>query len=182
MSEESIIKSVRSRLFIMMVLEFFIWGAWLPLVWPYMGGLGFSGKEQALIGSCFAIASIIAIFFSNELADRKFSSERFMAFSHLVGGLSILGLFFVPTISVSNSLAFANLRNPKNEFGIIRMGGTIGWILASWPLYFLLKGQEGEALQNARAYIYRCSGSFICSCCLQFDLAAYASKTCVQGG
>jgi len=186
MSEESIIKSVRSRLFIMMVLEFFIWGAWLPLVWPYMGGLGFSGKEQALIGSCFAIASIIAIFFSNELADRKFSSERFMAFSHLVGGLSILGLFFVkdfwpffglmlvhslfyvPTISVSNSLAFANLRNPKNEFGIIRMGGTIGWILASWPLYFLLKGQEGEALQNARAYI------FIVAAVASFVLAVYS--------
>jgi len=186
MSEENIVKPVRGRLFVMMALEFFIWGAWLPLIWGYMSGLGFTGEQQALIGSCFAIASILAIFFSNELADRKFSSERFMAFSHLVGGASILGMFFVtdfwpffvlmlihslvyvPTISVSNSLAFANLSNPKNEFGIIRMGGTIGWILASWPLYFVLQGKEGAELQDALRYI------FVVSAVASFVLAAFS--------
>lgn len=178
-------KPVRGRLFVMMALEFFIWGAWLPLIWGYMSGLGFTGGEQALIGSCFAIASVCAIFFSNEFADRTFSSERFMAFSHLVGGASILGMFFVtdfwpffalmlvhslvyvPTISVSNSLAFANLSNPKNEFGIIRMGGTIGWILASWPLYFVLQGKEGADLQGALRYI------FVVSAVASFALAAF---------
>lgn len=185
MSEENIVKPVRGRLFVMMALEFFIWGAWLPLIWGYMSGLGFTGGEQALIGSCFAIASVCAIFFSNEFADRTFSSERFMAFSHFVGGASILGMFFVtdfwpffalmlvhslvyvPTISVSNSLAFANLSNAKNEFGIIRMGGTIGWILASWPLYFVLQGKEGADLQGALRYI------FVVSSVASFVLAAF---------
>ncbi len=181
MSEETLIKPVRTKLFIMMVLEFFVWGAWLPLIWGYMNGLGFDGTQQALIGSCFAIASVCAIFFSNEFADRTFSSEKFMAFSHFVGGAAMLGLFFVqdfwlfftlmlvhslfyvPTISVSNSLAFANLRNPQNEFGIIRMGGTIGWILASWPLYFVLQGKGGADLQDALRYIFVASavGSFV---------------------
>jgi nucleoside transporter len=168
--------SVRNKLFVMMVLEFFIWGAWLPLVWPYMGALGFTGSQIALVGSAFAIASVVAIFFSNQFADRTFAAQKFMAFSHLIGGLSMLGLYFtksfpaffalmlihslfyVPTISVANSIAFANLKDSQKEFGIVRMGGTIGWILASWPLYFVLKGTEGAALQQARAYIFIVAG------------------------
>jgi len=160
----------------MMVLELFIWGAWLPLVWDYMGGIGFTANQIALVGSAFAIASLVGIFFSNQFADRNFASEKFMAFSHLVGGLAMLGLFwvksfapfftlmlihslfYVPTMSVANSLAFANLRDPQKEFGLVRMGGTIGWILASWPLYFILKGTSGDSLQTARSYIFIVAG------------------------
>ena len=116
------------------------------------------------MGSAFAIAAIVAIFFGNQFADRNFAAEKFMAFSHLVGGLAMLGLFwtrsfplffalmllhslfYVPTISVANSIAFANLKDAQKEFGLVRMGGTIGWILASWPLYFVLKGQAGGRL------------------------------------
>ena len=57
-------KSVRGRLFVMMVLQFFVWGAWLPPLFHLMGapeGLNFTGTQQALIGSCFAIASVIGI-------------------------------------------------------------------------------------------------------------------------
>ncbi len=169
--------SPRSKLFIMMVLELFIWGAWLPLIWPYMTEIGFTGSQQAWIGSAFAISSVLAIFFSNQFADRNFASERFLAFSHLIGGLAMLGLFFttsfpvfftlmlvhsifyVPTLSVANSLAFANLKNPQKEFGPVRMGGTIGWILASWPLYFLLRGAEGDALRQAHSYIFIVAGA-----------------------
>ena len=168
--------SIRTRLFIMMVLEFFVWGAWLPLVWPYLAELGFSASQIALVGSGFAIASLIAIFFSNHFADRNFAAERFMAVSHAIGGLAMLGLFFaksfpaffalmlvhslfyVPTISVANSIAFANLEDPQKQFGPVRMGGTIGWILASWPLYFALRGSTGEELQTARSYIFLVSG------------------------
>src|SRR6478752_6963237 len=149
------------KLFIMMVLEFFIWGAWLPLIWGYMGkdGLNFSDSQIALVGSAFAIASVVGIFFSNQFADRNFSAEKFMAFSHLVGGAALIGaaysktfapfftffllygLFYVPTISVTNSLAFANL-DGATQFGLVRMGGTIGWIVVSWPLIFLLSAQS----------------------------------------
>ena len=153
-----------------------MWGAWLPLVFPYMGKLGFDAAQQAWVGSAFAIASIVAIFFSNQFADRNFAAERFMAFSHLVGGLALIGLYFtrdfvpffalmlvhslfyVPTISVSNSLAFANMKDAQREFGIVRMGGTIGWILASWPLYFLLQNKEGEALIQAQSAIFLVGG------------------------
>src|SRR5262249_12820478 len=47
-------------------------------------------------------------------------------------------LFYVPTISITNSIAFANLRDPQREFGPVRLWGTIGWIAASWPFVFIL--------------------------------------------
>ena len=147
--------STRQRLFVMMVLEFFIWGAWLPLIFGYLPSLGFSPLEQSLILSAFPVASIIGMFFSNQWADRSASPERVLAASHLIGGLAILGcgftrsflpffglmlvhcLLYVPTISITNSIAFANMKNADKEFGIVRMGGTVGWILAAWPFTFI---------------------------------------------
>jgi nucleoside transporter len=179
-------KAVRTKLFLMMVLEFFIWGAWLPPIFGYMPAIGFSGTQQALVGSAFAIASVVGIFFSNQFADRNFSAERFLAFSHLVGGAAMLGLFFtkdfgmfftlmvihslfyVPTISVTNSLAFANLKDPQKEFGPVRMGGTIGWILAQWPLYFVLGGMAQEEAVRATRWV------FVISAVASFALAAFS--------
>jgi nucleoside transporter len=166
------------KLFVMMILEFFIWGAWLPLIWGYMGkdGLAFSDNQIAWVGSAFAIASVLGIFFSNQFADRNFAAERFMAVSHLIGGLAILGMYFVrdfpaffglmlvhslvyvPTISVSNSIAFTHLKDAQKEFGLVRMGGTIGWILAAWPLYFILQGKSGADAVAASRNIFLVSG------------------------
>ncbi len=147
--------STRQRLFVMMVLEFFIWGAWLPLIFGYLPSLGFTPLEQSLILSAFPVASIVGMFFSNQWADRSASPERVLALSHLIGGLAILGcgftrsflpffvlmlvhcLLYVPTISITNSIAFAHMKNPDKEFGLVRMGGTIGWILAAWPFTFI---------------------------------------------
>jgi MFS family permease len=147
--------NARARLFVMMVLQFFIWGAWLPLIFGYLPSLGFSPGQQALILNAFPVASIVGMFFSNQWADRSASPERVLAFSHLIGGVAILGcgftrdflpffllmlvhcLLYVPTISITNSIAFANMKNPDKEFGIVRMGGTIGWILAAWPFTFI---------------------------------------------
>jgi len=148
--------STRLRLFGMMVLEFAIWGAWLPLIYTYLPSLGFSPLQQSWILNAFPIAAIVGMFFSNQFADRNFAAERFLAFSHAVGGLAMLGLAFtrsfwpffglmllhcllyVPTISICNSIAFAHMRDPQREFGPVRMGGTIGWILAAWPFTFIL--------------------------------------------
>jgi nucleoside transporter len=47
-------------------------------------------------------------------------------------------LLYVPTISITNSIAFANLKDPQKEFGPVRLWGTIGWIAASLPFVFIL--------------------------------------------
>jgi MFS family permease len=147
--------SPRFKLFLMMVLQFFIWGAWLPLIFGYLPSLGFTPAQQSWILNAFPIAAIVGMFFSNQFADRNFAAEKFLAFSHFVGGLAMLGLAFtrefwpffglmflhcllyVPTISITNSIAFANMKNADKEFGLVRMGGTIGWILAAWPFTFI---------------------------------------------
>ncbi len=148
--------AVRTRLSVMMFLEFFIWGAWLPLIFGYMPSLGFDALQQSWILNAFAIASFVGMFFSNQFADRNFAAEKFLAVSHLIGGVSILALgwvnsfwpffllmlvhclFYVPTISITNSIAFANLKDAANDFGRVRLWGTIGWIAASWPFVFIL--------------------------------------------
>ena len=158
--------SPRYKLFFMMVLQFFIWGAWLPLIFGYLPSLGFTPGEQAAILNAFPVASIVGMFFSNQFADRKFAAEKFLAFSHLVGGLAILGcgftksfwpffllmlvhcLLYVPTISITNSIAFANMKDATKEFGIVRMGGTIGWILAAWPFTFIFVDWEAVKAAN----------------------------------
>jgi nucleoside transporter len=145
-----------SKLCSMMFLQFFIWGAWFLLVSDYLSGLGFTPTEKSWALNAWSLASITALFFSNQFADRNFAAEKFLAFSHLVGGLAILALawttsfwpffllllvhalFYVPTISITNSIAFANLRDAKKEFGPVRLWGTIGWIAASWPFIFIL--------------------------------------------
>ncbi len=192
-------RSVFYKLFAMMFLEFFIWGAWLPLIFGYLPALKFDAFQQSLILNAFPVAAILAMFFSNQFADRNFAAEKFLAVSHLIGGLSILGcafvtdfwsffllmlvhcIFYVPTISITNSIAFASMQDAQKEFGIVRMGGTIGWIAAAWPPVFILvdwakvqatgatglkawldavfaSGLEGQALQDATKWTYVVAG------------------------
>src|SRR5215471_8229497 len=201
--------STRFKLFLMMVLEISIWGAWLPLIFGYLPSLKFSTTEQSWILNAFPIAAIVGMFFSNQYADRHFAAEKFLAFSHLVGGLAILALAFttsfwpffllmmvhcllyVPTNSIANSIAFANIKDAQKEFGFIRMGGTLGWVLAAWPFTFILvdwakvraanpegfiewlktvlgSGLSGTALQQGTRWTYIAAG--ICS----LVLAAYS--------
>ena len=77
----------------MMFLEFFIWGAWLPMIFAYLNGMNFSSLEQSWILNAFALASFTAMFFSTQFADRNFAAEKFLSFSQLIGGLAILGRF-----------------------------------------------------------------------------------------
>src|SRR3569623_892815 len=63
---------VRCKLSVMMVLEVFIWGAWLPLIFGYLPSLGFAPGEQAWILNSFTVAALIALFFSTQFAARTF--------------------------------------------------------------------------------------------------------------
>src|SRR5262245_57445984 len=166
---------VRTRLSLMMFLEFFIWGAWYLLIFGYLPAIGLTAMQQTLVLACFNIGAIVAMFFSTQFADRNFAAERFLAFSMLVGGICMLlmggipalgippsrtfwplftlmlihCLFYVPTISITNSIAFANVKDPQKDFGLVRLWGTIGWIAASWPFVLLLADWESIRAQLA---------------------------------
>jgi nucleoside transporter len=174
---------LKLRLFVMMALQLAVWGAWAPKLFPYMGMLGFSAGQQALVGSSWGIAAIVGIFFSNQFADRKFAAERFLALSHFIGGLCLLGTAFstnflpffafylafsfvyVPTLSVTNTVAFAHLADSAKDFGTVRSGGTVGWILVSWPFIFLLGAKAGAG--EVRSI-------FIVAALVSFAMAAFS--------
>src|SRR6476469_9215631 len=163
--------TLRLKLFLMMVLEFFIWGAWYPLIFGYLPSLGFSPAEQTWILSTFPAAAIVGMFFSNQFADRNFAAEKFLSASHLIAGVAMVSLvwtrsfwpffgamlvhclLYVPTISITNSIAFAQMKDPQKEFGLVRMGGTVGWILAAWPFTFILVDYDKVKAANPQGLV-----------------------------
>jgi nucleoside transporter len=169
--------SVAFRLGVMMFLEYVIWGSWLPMLALYLSKfLGFTGTDMAWIFGTLAIASVTAVFVGGQVADRHMATEKFLALSHVVGGLAMLALAFqktfwpffawmlvhnvmyVPTLSLTNSICFHHLKDAQQQFGRVRLLGTMGWIAASWPLYFILRGKEGAALQAGLTWIFWMAG------------------------
>lgn len=145
----SAVPLIRTRLSVMMFLQYAIWGAWLPLLFPFM--LGYRGMpigEVVNILAAGAAGAIFAPFISGQLSDRAFNTERVLAVSHLVGAVLVwflstitgywnlmalafaYSLVYSPTLSLTNSLAFAHLPDRDRDFGGVRLWGTIGWIAA----------------------------------------------------
>ncbi|MGH7582386.1 MAG: MFS transporter [Gemmatimonadales bacterium] len=160
-------KSNIGRLSFMMFLQYAVWGAWLPLAARYLtaptgqGGLGFTGTQMGIIlGLAGSIGACAAPFIAGQFADRHFSTERFLAVLLAIGGvvkwvtasqtsfgawliLSICySIVYMPTLALSNSMAFANLADRDRGFPRVRVWGTIGWIAASWifPMLYLQTG------------------------------------------
>ena len=140
---------VKTRLAAMMFLEYFIWGAWYVTVGTWLGRtLHFSGADIALVGGTTAVAAIVSPFVVGWLADRFFATERVLTVLHLAGAVLLwlaagqtafgpiywlvlaYACLYMPTLALTNSLAFRQMRDPKLEFGPIRVLGTAGWIVA----------------------------------------------------
>ncbi|HAK56405.1 MAG: nucleoside permease [Vicinamibacterales bacterium] len=148
--------AVRGKLFVMMFLQYFVWGAWYVTVGTYLGEtLGFQGQQIGLAVGTTAVAAMISPFFVGMIADRYFATERILAVLHLAGAAVLLAastlepfgpfyvvllvytLLYMPTLALTNSLSFHQMRNPEKEFPAVRVLGTIGWIVAGLTIGFL---------------------------------------------
>ena len=140
--------TARIQLSFMMFLNYIIWGAWYTTISTYLTQtLHFSGTEAGAVFGTSALACMISPFFVGMVADRFFPSEKVLAVLHLIGagllfavtqvhsfGL-VYGIMFIyclcyfPTVSLANSLALTQIKDAGRDFPLIRVFGTLGWIV-----------------------------------------------------
>ncbi len=144
---------LRFRLSAMMFLEFFVWGAWVPVLSVYMEKIrGWAADDTTAIYGLMGLASIFMPIIAGQITDRIVATQKFLGIAHLIGGcglflaawttnftwfyigMLIWSLTYAPTIALTNSLAFTHIKDPERDFGPIRFFGTIGWIIAGFTL------------------------------------------------
>ncbi len=142
----------------MMFLQFFIWGAWYTTIAVYMTN---HGMERLTFWpyTVNPIAAIVAPFFLGLVADRYFATEKILAALHILGGLILCAvprftgspttfilllllynLCYMPTLGLANSLAFHHIQSQEQQFPLIRVFGTVGWIVAGLFISLVLSG------------------------------------------
>ena len=158
---------VRLRLSIMMFLQYAIWGAWLPILYPFlMGHRGFSLDQTGLCLMAGAVGALAGPFIAGQLADRSFATEKLLAISHFVGAIIVYflagadkfevflalsfvyGLVYAPTMALTNSISFANLPDRDRDFGPVRLWGTIGWIAAGISIGQILLRSYNDSAEH----------------------------------
>jgi nucleoside transporter len=138
---------IKTRLGVMMVLEYIIWGSWYVTITTYLTStLHFSGTEAGAVFGTVSVASLVSPFFVGLVADRFFATERVMAALYVAGAVLIFlvtrvesfvavyalmlafCLCYFPTIALTNSITMQQVTDPGRDFPPIRVMGTLGWI------------------------------------------------------
>ena len=178
--------NTRVKLILMNFLEFAVWGAYLTSMGNFLGKAGFGSN----IGWFYSIQGVVSIFMPalmGIVADRWIQAQKLLSLCHLLAGLFMAGagiygmqeniefapLFtlyslsvamYMPTLALSNSVAFNALTNAGldtvKDFPPIRVFGTVGFICTMW--FVDICGMQSTSQQ------------FIVSGVLSFVLAAFA--------
>jgi nucleoside transporter len=157
----------RIQLSMMMFLEFFIWGGWFVTMGTFLGNnLSATGAETGMAYSTQSWGAIIAPFIIGLIADRFFNAEKILGVLHLIGAVLmyqmsqatdfavfypyVLGymIAYMPTLALVNSIAFNQMKDPSKDFPLVRVFGTLGWIIAGWIISFAFKWDSMENIGN----------------------------------
>ncbi len=156
-----------------MFLQFFVWGAWYTTVADYMSAHGMADLTHWPY-TVNPIAAIVAPFFLGLIADRYFATEKVLGVLHLLGGVFMLmtpsmsgnptafillllayNLCYMPTLGLSNALAFHHIQDQERQFPLIRVFGTVGWIIAGLFISFVLsRFVTGELAEQSPLPLY----------------------------
>lgn len=156
---------IRTKLSLMMFLEFFIWGSWFVTMGTYLAkNLSSDGVQIGSAYSTQSFGAILAPFIIGLIADKFFAAQKILGILHLAGGLLlwfaassltfesffplILGymIAYMPTLALVNSISFRQMKDPGKEFPAIRVFGTIGWIVAGLLIGWMNWEQDGNLI------------------------------------
>jgi nucleoside transporter len=140
----------------MMFLQYYIWGSWYVTMGTFMSKyLGSTGIQIGAAYSALAIATMISPFFVGMVADRFFAAQKVMGLLHIIGGILLFlasrittngafywiillySLAYMPTIALSNSVAFRQMNDIGKQFPPIRVFGTVGWVISGFMISLL---------------------------------------------
>jgi nucleoside transporter len=188
--------ALRLRLSVMMFLQYGIWGAWLPLLLPFLEEhRGFQGYQIGHMFMVGAVGALVAPWVAGQIADRYFATEKYLGISHLLGGVLVwqlatlesywsfllvslvYSLIYAPTLSLTNSISFHHLPDRDRDFGKVRVWGTIGWIavgiaIGQWLLRHHTPPDATEELRRA-AHVAGMADAFRASAVLGALLGLY---------
>ena len=156
--------TIKLQLSTMMFLEFFIWGGWFVTLGTFLAkNLNATGAESAMAFSTQSWGAIIAPFIIGLIADRYFNAERILGVLHLIGAVLMYQMYgatdfatfypyvlgymiaYMPTLALVNSISFRQMKDPAKEFSLVRVFGTIGWIVAGLLISWLAWDAQANA-------------------------------------
>ena len=159
--------TTRIQLSAMMFLEFFIWGGWFVTLGTFLSAnLNASGGQSGDVFSTQSWGAIIAPFIIGLIADRYINAEKILGVLHIAGAILMYQMYqsddittfypyalvymilYMPTIALTNSVAFRQLQDPEKEFSGLRLWGTVGWIVAGLLISYLFHWDSKENVNS----------------------------------
>lgn len=172
--------TTRLQLSAMMFLNFFIWGAWFVTLGTFLGKhLAASGTQISFAYLSQSIGAIVAPFIIGLIADRYFSAQKILGVLHLGGAVLLYFastaenvdsfipviiaymILFMPTLALVNSVSFRQMKDPSKEFPLIRVLGTIGWIVAGFLISILAWDEVGQEIRLANTFQMAAAASLL---------------------
>ncbi len=157
-------KSTNAKLSFMMFIEWFIWGgAWFVPLWQILNTNGFTPTEIAWCYASTAIAAILSPILVGSITDRFFPAQKVLSVMLLAGAalmylagqqtefssffplLLLYALTYMPTIALTNSIAFPMLKTSKETFHVYVYSALLVGLHRELPLVFFLDGWGGMA-------------------------------------
>ncbi|MBQ7898648.1 MAG: MFS transporter [Bacteroidales bacterium] len=161
-------KSIKLRLIVMNVIQWAVWGSYLTSMGSYLASVGLAKN----IGIFYAMQGIVSIFMPTLMgivADKFIPAQKLLGICHGIAGACMLGAgfygmtagaevsfgilfglyalsvaFYMPTIALSNSVAFNILEqngyDTVKDFPPVRVFGTVGFICAMLFVNFMTNG------------------------------------------
>lgn len=173
-ASEELSRGLRWRLSVLWILEWGISGAILTYLPIYFTNNGLTITQLGQLMAVSAVGLWVAPFVVGQVCDRWMATEKYLMLAHTAGGFALIaipsaaehfqetgsgfatllllvGLYaiaYFPTIPLASSLTFRHLPNPDEQFGKVRIWGTVGWVIAGWLFAFWIGHDEARAAVN----------------------------------